>query len=327
MKRYTTCRRVLMACLAGALLACCPATGPAWGQEDQIVRRYAVDVTVFAYDPNDPLGSYRSGPKTSLSAGSGVSQPFADETRSFRVSLRGKHQQDQFRIAIEVDPDSTDQRTAQRSFEVDLSDLKARQVELARNPDGRVYAMNLSPSVEVIDNRPQRLTEEAFGFTRWTFDGSIVIFNDTVYAGRMHVAGGPKAFVEYPGVAKVEFALRPFRGAKPIGTLIDGRLHIQTDDWQNVEIFDVKNGYHSLTLPGGPYQVWARWTPVPEGQPVEMPSKEEWIRLAKRQIAEAGNTVPPQEKLEAWYENARQRTAKAMVCGVSQFTSEERLND
>ena len=215
----------------------------------------------------------------------------------------------------------------QQSFEVDLTDLKARQVELARNPDGRVYAMNLSPSVEVIDNRPQRLTEGAFGFTRWSFDGCIVIFNDTVYAGRMHVAGGPKAFVEYPGIARVEFALQPFRGAKPIGTLMDGRVHIQTDDWQSLEITDVKNGYHSLTLPGGPYQVWARWTPVPEGQPVEMPSKEEWIRLAKRQIAEAGNTVPPLETLEAWYENARQRTAKAMVCGVGQFTSEERLSD
>jgi hypothetical protein len=271
--------------------------------------------------------SYQAGSSASLSAGSAVSYPFADDGRSFRVSVRGRHQDGRFWAAIELDPKATDRRTAQRSFEVDLTDLKARQVELARNRDGRVYAMNLSPSIEVIDNRPQRLTEGSFGFTKWGFHGSIVVFNDSVYAGRMQVAGGPKAFVEYPGIARVEFALKPFRGAKPIGTLMNGRLHIQTDDWQSLEIFDVKNGYHNVTLPGGPYQVWARWTPVPEGKAIEMPSKEEWIRLAKRQIAEAGNTVPPPEDLEAWYENAKRRSLKAMVCGVSHFTSDERLDD
>ena len=116
MKRHITCRRVSMLCVIGALLACCLATGSAWGREDQIVRRYAVDATVFTYDPNDPLGSYRSGPKASLSAGSSVSQAFADEARSFRVSVRGVHKEEQFRIAVELDPAPTDQRTRATVF-------------------------------------------------------------------------------------------------------------------------------------------------------------------------------------------------------------------
>jgi hypothetical protein len=58
-----------------------------------------------------------------------------------------------------------------------------------------------------------------------------------------------------------------------------------------------------------------------------MPSKAEWIRLARRRIAEAGNTVPPLEELEAWYENAKRRSLKAMRCGVSHFTRDERLDN
>ncbi|MCL5270870.1 MAG: hypothetical protein M1457_10065, partial [bacterium] len=116
--------------------------------------------------------------------------------------------------------------------------------------------------------------------TQWYFDDSPVILDDRRYLGKLTAAGGPLAFVEVPGLARVEWALAPFPSAVNGGRLAAGRLTLTRggdapDAGMTIDIYQVRNGTagtvtgaaggrgHSgpETLTGGPYPVWVRWMP------------------------------------------------------------------
>ena len=60
--------------------------------------------------------------------------------------------------------------------------------------------LNLTPSVKIIDNRPKRTDDTSFKFSRWALDKSMVIFNDSIYVGKI---GGEVSLKEGYESAKI----------------------------------------------------------------------------------------------------------------------------
>lgn len=298
-----------------------------WSTEDKINKYYAVDINFFSIDLTQPMDSYRWNGSGNAGTDGTVGLGCSDEVRNFRIKVSGKNIKGRFVVNVSVTPGKNDSATKEDSFDVDFTDLKPRSFELAKNDDGRVYMLNLTPKIAVVDNRPKRADDTAFRFSRWSLLNSMVIFNDSVYAGKLGVSGGPLAFVSYPGFAKVEFALEPFRGAKRLGTLKDGKIQIRSEDGQSLDIYGVKNGVHQIELPGGPYEVWVRWHNLPEEAKFEVPPKEEWIRMVKAGCTERGIPSPTEEELDKLYERAKHQRVLPLSCGVGSIKRSDRIDD
>ena len=294
--------------------------------EDKIHKYYAVDINFFSVDPTKPMDSYRWNGAGNAGTGGRVGLGCSDNIRNFRIEVSGKNIKGRFVVNVSVTPGKNDSVTKKDSFDVDFTDLKPRCFELAKNDDGRVYMLNLTPGIAVVDNRPKRADDSAFKFSRWSLHDSMVIFNDSVYAGKIGCSGGPLAYVSYPGFAKVEFALVPFRRAKRLGTLKDGKIQIRSEDGQSLDIYGVKNGVHRIQLPGGPYEVWVRWQNLPGEAEFEVPSKEDWIRMVKARFAEMGNTPPNDEELDKLYEKAKQQRVPPLSSGVGSIKKIDRID-
>ena len=299
-----------------------------WSTEDKIDKHYAVDIHLFSVDLTRPMDSYRShGGANVGSGGSTFGFGCSDNVRHFRIKISGKNVKGRFVVNVSVAPDKRDSATKKDSFDVDFTDLQARSFELAKNEDGRVYMLNLTPGIAVVDNRPKRADSTAFKLSRWAFRNSVVVLNDSVYAGRLGLTGGPLAFVSYPGFAKVEFALEPFRGAKRMGTLKEGKIQIRSEDGQSLDIYGVKNGVHQIELPGGPYEVWVRWEDLPGEAKFEVPPKEEWARMVKAGCAERGIPTPTDEELDKLYDRAKHQKQMPLSCGVDSIKRSDRIDN
>lgn len=295
--------------------------------EDKIHKYYSLDIHLFSMDPNQPLDSYRFNGSGSTGSGGSVGLAGGDKSRYFRVKVAGKNRKGRFVVNVSIVPGKNDSSTKEDSFEIDFTDLKPKSFELAKNDDGRVYMLNLTPGIKIVDNRPKRADDTSFRFSRWTLLDSMVIFNDSIYAGKIGCSGGPLAYVSYPGFAKVEFALEPFRGAKRLGTLKDGKIQIRSEDGQSLDIYGVKNGVHEIQLPGGPYEVWVRWQNLPGEAKFEVPPKEDWIRMVKARFAEMGNTPPTDEELDKGYERTKHERHLPLSSGVGPVRQSDRIDE
>jgi len=295
--------------------------------EDKIYKYYAVDISFFSVDQTQPMDSYKSHGAGNAGEGGRVGLGCHDDARNFRIEVAGRKRKGRFVVRVSITPDKNDFNTKEDAFEVDFTDLKARSFELAKNNDGRVYMLNLTPGIAIVDNRPKRADDTSFEFSRWSLHDAMVIFNDSVYAGKIGCSGGPLAYVSYPGFAKVEFALEPFRGAKRLGTLKDGRIQIRSEDGQSLDIYGVKNGVHRIPLPGGPYEVWVRWQNLPGEAKFEVPPKEDWIRMVKARFAEMGNTPPTDEELDRGYERIKHEKHLPLSSGVGPIRQIDRIDE
>lgn len=295
--------------------------------EDKIHKYYTVDISFFSMDQTKPMDSYEWYGGGSCGSGGSVGLGCRDDVRSFRIKVAGKNRKGRFVVSVSISPGKNDSTTQKDSFEVDFTDLKPKRLELAKNDDGRVYMLNLTPGIKIVDNRPKRADDTSFRFSRWSLIDSMVIFNDSVYAGKIGCSGGPLAYVSYPGFAKVEFALEPFRGAKRLGTLKDGKIQIRSEDGQSLDIYGVKNGVHEIQLPGGPYEVWVRWQNLPGEAKFEAPPKEAWIRMARARFAEMGNTPPTDEELDKAYERIKHERHLPLKSGVGPIKQSDRIEE
>jgi hypothetical protein len=320
-KNINSTRLLMLLCLIGGLTTTSFAS-----LEDKVHKYYSLKTNIFSVNPTQTLDSYKWYGSSSASGNSSCGLACYDQQRNFRVNVSGKNIKQRFIVNVEVTPDKRDSATAADSFEVDFTDLKARSFELAKNEDGRIYMLNLTPGIKIVDNRPVRADDTSFNLSRWSFDNSMVIFNDSFYVGKTNNTGGPMAFVSYPGMAKVEFALEPFREAKRLGTLKDGRIQIRSEDGQSVDIYNVKNGKHDMQLPGGPYEVWVRWQNLPGESEFEIPPKDEWIRMVKAKFAEMGNTPPTDEELDKGYERVKHEKHLPLSSGVGPIKPSDRID-
>ena len=79
-------------------------------------------------------------------------------------------------------------------------------------------------------------------------------------------------------MAKIEFSLIPFKGARELGQLKDGTVKIQHEG-RSLQIHQVRNGAPASELQGGPYALYVRWSPPSH-------TVEESRQIQKRQLDE-----------------------------------------
>ncbi|MFC1762756.1 hypothetical protein ACFL6U_11850 [Planctomycetota bacterium] len=331
-------------CCAGLLTSFCYAQETLDLLNPPVVKQYEMNCTYLSIDPNRPMETYKRHGSGMLGAGATLGGSWRDEVRSFRTTIHSGIKEGRFWISVEVEPHQTDTVTKQQTLHLDLSDLRARSVELARNVDGRVYFINVVPSINVINNKAKRLRESTLRLMQWDLGGSPVVFNSTTYIGNLGCSGGPIAWVEYPSVGRVEFSLVPFKGAEAAGILMDGQVNLllkgaEVEGTQKgrqikllhkdatLDIYGVRNGIPAMQLPGGPYMVWVKRTPSTDDQPpMEIPATlEEFMQQVKAQFAEMGQTPPDDDQLRAGYEKLKDMKLLPLSNGVRGISRKERI--
>lgn len=171
----------------------------------------------------------------------------------------------QFIVEGEVQPKGESSATEHKKFKQNLTDLKPVQLQLDEDGEtGRRFLVNLSPDLIVDESEsPSELTESV-SVGSMHFENSAVIINDKHYAGRISAMltfesrGASLAFVNVTGIGRVEFALAPFDGAEPIGTLKGNHIHLPIKDSVAIDITPVWNADFNAPFPEGPYKVWAK---------------------------------------------------------------------
>ncbi|MCH8192435.1 MAG: hypothetical protein IIA65_00280 [Planctomycetes bacterium] len=295
-----------------------------------IVKHYQLDCEYLSLDPNKPMESYKPHGSGMLGAGNTLGTFWRDNVRRFQTRITSQLKDKRFLVQVRITPYRTDTVTPARTIELDLSDLRARSVEIARNTDGRVYWINMTPSIKIIDSKAKRLRESALDLTSWNLNGSPVVVDDTTYIGNMGVSGGTIAYVETSAIGRIEFALVPYKGAELSGVLSNGHLQLRHQD-RSLDIYGVQNGRPAMRLPGGPYKVWAKWSAPSanqQAQTQEIPSSaEEFIQLIRAQFAETGQTPPDDDTLRAGYERIKDMKLLPLSCGVRSIGKKERVED
>ena len=266
-------------CELARLVSCCvfvaallAAARPVCGETEPAGKTaFQVDVELFSVQTTyeDPAGaargaeSYRS--HGSGSAGPGGSVSLAVSLREqLRVTVVHKRKAG-CHVAVKVDPQKPDRIWQPQSHDFDLSDLEPASLRVGPwIPGGQALIVNLIPSIRRPE-APAPLDADALGITRWAFHGSPVIVNGWHYAGEMNMAGGERGYVDLPGLAKVEFSLKPFRGAEPTGLFQNGTITLSREApgarRHTIEIRNVRTGSPvRIELGSRPYQVWARWS-------------------------------------------------------------------
>jgi hypothetical protein len=294
----TICR--LIPCMMG-LVTLAPQASCYAAVPEGIVKHYEVKIELFSIQPDRVLDSYEWHGSGMAVPGSTVQLACKDESRNFSVRIQPCQEDNHLFADVTVIPGQSDTKTLGQTLEADLSTLEPKAINLGGNEDGRIYMLNLTPGVKVVDITPKRADETAFDFNRWVFQGSAVVVNDRLYAGKIGASGGYKAFMDISSVGKFEFALQPFRDAELLGTLQHGQIHIECDDGTTIEIYDVKNGVHEMQLPGGPYAIWVRRSPSTQ-EKFTMPSEEQYSQRIKAHFARIGRTPPSDEELHRKYE-------------------------
>jgi hypothetical protein len=186
--------------------------------------------------------------------------------RSFSVDIKPLEEKGRFFVDVAINPLGKTNLIKPRKERLAMSDLKPVSLELVKNEQKkRVYKLNLTPSIKRIDHTRRKIDADTLHLERWHFDRSKVIVDNWRYAGTLTASGMSLAFVDICGYARIEFGLQPFRDAQLLGSLRDGTLTIQKPgglNRQTVVIDNVKMGTPAMTIPGGPYAVWVRWSPL-----------------------------------------------------------------
>jgi hypothetical protein len=253
---------------------------PLWGDDQKpsdVVGHYDVVASVFSYQSGDLLTTYRQYPSGSAEADATLMLEIGDQNRHFKLTVLPKLKSQRFVVTVKVSPEKQDTHTETLERKFDLTELSPQLVDIAHDADGRIYRLNLEP--RMIQNPVMRQFKVSdLHLESWGFPASPVIVNDQDYIGQLSVSGGPLAWCDIPGLAKIEFSLLHLKNAEPLGTLSDGVINIKHPDGTTLRIANVKNGINGDTLSGGPYQVWVRWN-----KPTQ--SMEEYRELLKKQIA------------------------------------------
>lgn len=236
---------------------------PAIAREpDYVQRDFVVDAALLSYLPNEGIKGYEHHGAGMTTARASLGLGLKVDDVSVSVEIAPRMEQGRFLATVDLEPEEAKRNLGFKKQELDLTEVKPLSVPLATSEKGRVYQLNLSPSVRVIDSTPRRLEVKELRLHNWRFPDSPVLVNDALYVGRISCSQSPIAFVDISGVAKIEFSLHQLVESKPWGVLKNGVVTLTNpDDRTTVQISNVRNGGpHAVELPGGPYQVWVRWS-------------------------------------------------------------------
>lgn len=151
-----------------------------------------------------------------------------------------------------------DEDLKELSQTLNLTDLQPHVIDIAKDPDGRVYRVKILPRlIEYV--QPKKFRLEDLGVDAWKFFNSAVILNDQDYLGTigMTTDSSSVASLGIAGLADIEFSLTEMTDSKPEGVLQFGTISI-SHDGTLVQIRGVSNGKSLEQLPG-PYHVYVRW--------------------------------------------------------------------
>lgn len=237
--------------------------GTAYGQPaDDVHRDFVIDASVVSYLPEKGLDGYgqHGAGMTTAQASLGLGLRIGDVVGTVKISPRIASRR--LSVVIDVQPTEARQALGFEQQSLDLTDMKPAAIRLATDREGRVFQLNLSPSVRITDNTPQRLDVSELRLHHWRFPDSPILVNDAMYVGRISFAQSPVAYVDISGVARVEFSLFELTESKPWGMLNGGVVTLtHPNDQTTIQISNVLNGGpHAMELPGGPYRVWVRWS-------------------------------------------------------------------
>ncbi len=254
------------------------------GQEPKVervaFRSFYAEVIVFSVQPGDELDSYQLCAGGGFSPNGKLGLGIGDGQRGFLLSFHGTQEERRFLASVSVEPSPSDKQTQAQTVDYDLTDLSPRSLEIARNPDGRVYRLRIVPRVHVFATASQAKQFDASEqrLESWSFNSSPVFVNDRDFVGHLSMSGGEIAYCDIAGVAHIEFSLHHLQDAIDIGTLQDGVIQFKHKNGVTVKISNVRNGANGETLIGGPYRVWARWS-----DPTY--TAEQYRELFKQQLA------------------------------------------
>jgi hypothetical protein len=220
-------------------------------------KQYWVDAQLISIQGND-LESFRNHGAGGVEPTATLILGVSNSARNFDVTIKGSKKEGRFLATVTVRRKKNDSHTAEIEQEMDLSDLKPLALTVGQDDDGRVYRLSLLPRI-LEHPLPKTFRATDLALENWTFRGSPVILDDQHYLGRLSMTGGPIAWVDIPGLAKIEFSLLPLKGAKPEGELMNETVNITHNNETRIRIANVRNGADAGVLPGGPYHVWVRW--------------------------------------------------------------------
>lgn len=277
-------------------------------------KYYYADVKLYSMKSDEGLESYRSyggggvGPRGTLGLGA------SSGARDFNVAISGSKNHGRFNVRVTVEPKRNDSRTAALDRVFALSELQPQTLEIARDDDGRVYRLSLFPHV-VISPGPKIFRAADLKLDHWSFHDSQIILNDQDYLGQMNLSSSPIAWIDIPGLAKVEFSLLPLTGAAQEGVLRNGTIDITHNNKTRLRITNVRNGVESEVLQGGPYHVWIRW--LKPSQTVDQ-YRESWkkqLSAIRQQIA-SGDLELPQGTVERLQRLVKSDRILQVNCGA-----------
>jgi hypothetical protein len=204
---------------------------------------------------------------------------------SAMVNIKSEVKSGRVTATVDLEPDEAKRSLEFQQQKVDLSELKPSAIRLTKDESGRVFQLNLAPTVRVTDHTPKRLEVEKLQLHHWRFPDSPVLVNDALYVGRLAMAQSPVAHVDISGVARVEFSLYELTDAKPWGVLNDRMVTLTNpQDKTTIQISNVLNGGpQAIQLAGGPYRVWVRWS-APTRSVEE--HRRELIEMRKRLVSD-----------------------------------------
>lgn len=250
---------------------------------DFIHRDFILDAALLSYLPDKGIEGYdQHGSGMSSVRGSlGLGVKIGDVSASVKIAPALKD--GRFVVTIDLKPAEAKQLLGFEKKVLDLTDLKPLAIRLATTEKGRIYQLNLTPSVRVIDSTPQRLDVSKLKLHNWRFPDSPILVNDALYVGRLSCSQSPVAFVDISGVALVEFSLYQFTDSQPIGVLHNGVVTLtHPEDQTKIQISNVRNGgSHAFELPGR-YRVWVRWS---DSTHTTMQHRENLIKLRERLVS------------------------------------------
>ncbi len=277
-------------------------------------KHYYADTKLFSMKPDGGLQSYRNhggggvGPRGTL----GLDVSSGD--RDFDVTIRASKKRGRFAVRVTVKPKKNDSHTTAIDRVIDLTELAPHRLELARDDDSRVYHLSLFPYVTETPV-PTAFSVADLRFEQWSFRDSQIILNDQEYLGQINLHASSIAWIDIPGLAKVEFSLLPLTEAAKEGVLNNGTICITHNNETRIRITNVRNGVEPKVLHGGPYYVWVRW--MEPSQTVEQ-YRESWkkqLATIKQQI-KSGDLDLPQGTVDRLERMAQSDRILQVSCGV-----------
>lgn len=238
-------------------IACLAVTSSvAIAEKPKVFRQYRVDVKVYSLGEDKSLDSYQSHSGGWGSAGTTLGYGVPTAENPAKIDIQLERRAGRLIAECTIKPKnggSEDKRT------IDLTDLRASSLQIARDSDGRTYEVNLAPSIVETRLEAKPFRQATKDLYRLRFHDSRVLLNDQQYIGRMLASDAEVLTLDICDLATIDFSLHRLKDAQAWGVLQDGRIAITHPNGTMIEIMGVTNGTDDRLVSGGPYQVWTRW--------------------------------------------------------------------